>query len=403
MQFSNRFAAIFALTGVFLSGCQEPPPAMTGPLPEVTAAQPLVKQIIDWDDYVGQFEPVERVDLRPRVSGYIVAVHFEDGQLVEQGQLMFTIDARPFEAALDEARSRAAGAEARLGNARTELERARGLVDIQAVSAEEFEAQEAAVRTAEAELEAARAAMRAHELNVGFTRIAAPISGRASYRRIDAGNAVKADETVLTTIVSVDPIHFVFQGSEALYLKYRREGGNSRNGDTTVRIRLQDEEVYGRTGRLDFMDNSIDPGTGTIRGRALVDNPDGFLTPGMFGHMQLQASDAYSGLLLPDTAIATRGAERIVYVVDADGLVSAKVVELGPLNGGLRIIRAGLTAADRVIVDGQQRARPGQSVQVLAGRIEPAVEDTGSAGVVAAEQTAARTPLAGAEAPAAVR
>src|SRR5690606_20057571 len=150
-----------------------------------------------------QFESVERVDLRPRVSGYIVAVHFEDGQLVEQGDLMFTIDPRPFEAALDEARSRAVGAEARLENARTELERARGLVEIQAVSAEEFEAMEATVRTAEAELEAARAATRAHELNVDFTRITAPIGGRASYRRVDTGNAVKADETVLTTIVSV--------------------------------------------------------------------------------------------------------------------------------------------------------------------------------------------------------
>lgn len=406
MHFSNRFAAIFALTGVFvfLYGCEETQPVSTAPqLPEVTVAEPLVKQVTDWDDYVGQFEPIERVDLRPRVSGYIVSVHFEDGQLVEQGDLMFTIDPRPFEAALDEARSRAVGAEARLENARTELERARGLVEIQAVSAEEFEAMEATVRTAEAELEAARAATRAHDLNVDFTRITAPIGGRASYRRVDTGNAVKADETVLTTIVSVDPIHFVFQGSEALYLKYRREGADSRDGDTVVRIRLQDEPVFGRTGRLDFMDNSIDPGTGTIRGRALVDNPDGFLTPGMFGHMQLQASGEYAGLLLPDTAIATRGAERIVYVVDDDGLVSAKEVVLGPLDDGLRIIRAGLTASDRVIVDGQQRARPGQSVQANAGRIEAPLEERGTTGTVAADQARAEGPLADAEVPAVSR
>jgi RND family efflux transporter MFP subunit len=376
-----------------VAACGETVPARTAPLPEVTVAQPLVKTIVDWDSYVGRFEPVQRVDLRPRVSGHLVGIHFEDGELVEAGDLLFAIDPRPFEAALDEAKGRAAAASARVENVRTELERARGLVDIQAVSKEEFEALEAALRSAEAELEAVGAAVRGHQLNVDFTRVAAPIGGRVSYRRVDVGNAVKADETVLTTIVSVDPIHFVFQGAEALYLKYKRQGGNAGGGDAPVRIRLQDEPTHRWNGRLDFVDNAIDAGSGTIRGRAVVANPDGFLTPGMFGHMQLQASDEYSGLLLPDTSIATRGAQRIVYVVDADGLVSAKEVHLGPLNGGLRVIRAGLTAEDRVVVDGQQRARPGQSVQALASRIE-SPDGKGSEPVVAGEvpATSARMP-----------
>ena len=361
-----RFLPALAAAGM-LSGCDEPPPAQAVVLPQVTAAEPIVRTIVDWDEFVGRFEPVEHVEVRPRVSGYIVEAHFEEGQLVDQGQLLFTIDPRPFEARRDEARGRAAAASARLENARTELERARGLVDIGAVSKEELEALEAAVRTAEAEVTAARAAVRAAELDVEFTKVVAPISGRVSYRRVDPGNAVKADDTVLTTIVSVDPIHFVFQGSEALYLKYKRA---EIEGRRVARIRLQDERDYRWVGELDFLDNSIDTGSGTIRGRATVPNPDGFLTPGMFGHMLLQGSPEYSGVLLPDSAIATRGADRIVYVVDEDGVVSARTVELGGLYEGLRVIRSGLSGSDRVVVDGQQRVRPGQNVAVTLARLQ---------------------------------
>lgn len=355
-----------------LSGCgtSAPPPAAA--LPAVTVAQPLARATIDWDDYVGQFEAVERVDVRPRVSGYLRDIHFTDGALVKQGDLLFSIDARPFEAALDESRGREVAAQAQLQNARTELERARSLLEIRAVSREEFEALEAAVRTAEAALAAARAAARASELNVEFTRVLAPINGRVSYRRADRGNAVVADDTVLTTIVSVNPMYFVFQGSEALYLKYKRNGNH---GTRPVRIRLQDEPVHRWEGRLDFMDNAIDASTGTIRGRAVVANPDGFLTPGMFGHMQLQASEQYTGLLLPDSAVATRGADRVVYVVNAGGVVEAKTIELGPLDGGLRVIRSGIGAGDRVVIDGQQRARPGQRVDARVAAIEAGAAD----------------------------
>lgn len=377
-------AALLAAT--VLSGCGETPPAAAGgaaPLPQVTVAEPLVRTITDWDGYIGQFEAVERVDVRPRVSGYLVDVHFDEGQLVEQGQLLFTIDARPFEAALDEARGRQAAASARLENARTELERARGLVDIRAVSREEVEALEAAVRTAEAELAATGASVRAAELNLEFTRVVAPVSGRASYRRVDRGNAVNADDTVLTTVVSVDPMHFVFQGAESLYIKYKR--AQLAEQQRVARIRLQDERDYLWVGELDFMDNSIDRASGTIRGRAVVPNPDGFLTPGMFGHMRLQASPEYTGVLLPDTAIATRGADRIVYVVDDAGRVSSRTIELGALNEGLRVVSSGLAAGDRVVVDGLQRVRPGQSVDAVLARLEAPGPDGSPVAIVPVE------------------
>ena len=370
MRFPTMFAALLlAATSLVLSSCEDTQQAAAPAPPEVTVANPVVRPVIDWDGYVGQFEAVERVELRPRVTGYLVEVLFEEGEMVEEGDVMFRIDPRPFQAALDAARSREAAAEARLNNAATELERATGLRDIQAVSSEEFEELQAVQRSAAAELEAARAERRAAELDVEFTRIKAPISGRASYRRLDVGNAVRADETLLTTIVSVDPIHFSFQGSEALYLKYRRqqEGGL---GETPVRIRLQDEAQPRWTGYLDFMDNALNPNAGTIMGRAVVDNPDGFLTPGMFGHMLLQASDEYMGVLLPDTAIGTRGAQRIVYVVDEEGVVSTKAVELGQMDGDLRVIRSGLEAEDVVVINGLQRAFPGRVVQPVRGQIE---------------------------------
>ena len=364
-----HLAALSLLCALALAACGKPkPPAQ--PVPQVTVAHPLAEQVVDWDDYVGQFQAVQTVEVRPRVSGYLVGIGFRDGQLVRRGQTLFTIDARPAQAALDQAKAQAVRADATLANARTELARVKTLAPIQAVSREEVETKEAAERTAAADVTAARAAVQAAGLNVGFTRVLAPVAGRVSYRRVDVGNAVVADNTVLTTVVSVDPIHFVFQGSEALYLKFQREGGaRTEASGTPVRIRLQDEPDYRWNGRLDFMDNAIEAGTGSIRGRALLRNPNGFLTPGMFGHMQLQNAHPYRGLLVPDTAIATQGAKRIVYVVAADGKVLIRAVELGPLSGGLRVIRTGLSPADLVIVDGQQRAQPGQKVEAKQTRI----------------------------------
>ena len=357
-----RYAVLPLAAAFLLTACDRTAPPPAAGVPEVSVAPPLTRVVTDFDSYIGRFEAVERVEVRPRVTGYLREIHFADGDLIAEGDLLFTIDARQFEAERDAARGRVAAAEAVLANARAEFTRAEPLVAIGAVSREEVESLDAAVRTAEAALAEARASLRTRELDVEFTRVVAPIAGRVSYRRADRGNAVVADTTLLTTIVSVDPIYFVFQGSEALYLKYRRE---EQRGERAAHIRLQDEFEPRWQGRLDFLDNAIDTETGTIRGRVLVDNADAFLTPGMFGHMQLQAADEYTGLLLPDSAIETRGADRIVFVVGPDNVVDTRFVELGQLDDGLRVIRAGLEADDRVIIDGLQRARPGQSVQIV--------------------------------------
>lgn len=365
---------IFAAAAVFillLSACsgggdqqQAPPP------PAVTVATPLAWDVVDWDEYVGRFEAVQSVEIKPRMSGYVQAVHFRDGQFVRQGQLLYTIDPRPTQALLGQARGQLARAVATLANARTELARSRALGAQQAVSVEEIEQRQAAVRAGEADVRAARAAVTARELDVGFTRVSAPISGQVSERRIDAGNAVTADQTVLTTIVSLDPIHFAFDGSEALLLRYQRQQGGARAG-AAARIRLQDEADYVHPGRLDFVDSSLNPGAGTIRARVVAPNPDGFLKPGMFGRLRLAGSTPYRALLVPDTAIATDAARRIVYVVGADNKAVARPVELGPLIGGLRVIRSGIGPRDRVIINGIQRAMPGQPVQPRNGRIQP--------------------------------
>jgi RND family efflux transporter MFP subunit len=363
-------AGIVALS-IALSGCsggsesEAPPPA-----PEVTVATPLVRDVLDWDDYVGRFESIEAVEVKPRVSGYLVGIHFRDGQYVRQGQLLFTIDARPAQAQLDQARAQLARAEAQLVNARTELARSRALAAQRAASVEELEQRQAALRSAEADVAAGRANVRARQLDVGFTRVVAPISGQVSERRIDRGNAVTADQTVLTTVVSTDPLHFAFDGSEALLLRYQRQSGGVQLG-APVRVRLQDEAQYVHAGRLDFVDNSLNAGSGTIQARAVVPNPDGFLKPGMMGRLRLAASPAYRALLVPDTAIVTDAARRVVYVVDKQGTVGMRPVQLGPMDGNLRVIRSGLTPQDQVVIGGIQRAMPGQKVKPRKGRIPP--------------------------------
>lgn len=361
---------LFALlSAALLAGCSGGPPEAP-PAPAVTVAAPLVRDVRDWDDYVGRFEAVQSVDVRPRVTGYLQRVHFTDGQFVRAGQPLFTIDARPSEAALAQARAQLARAEALLANARTELARSQTLAASRAASQEEVEQRQAAVRAGVAEVNAARANVRAQQLDVGFTTVRAPIAGRISERLVDVGNSVTADQTVLTRIVSVNPIHFAFEGSEALLLKYQRQ--NSSGTGSPVRVKLQDETTYAHAGRIDFIDPTIDPGSGTVRGRAVLPNADGFLKPGMVGRLQLAGSQAYKALLVPDLAIVTDASRRLVYTVDGEGTVAAKAVELGPLIGELRVIRSGLTAKDRVIIGGVQRARPGQKVQPKNGKIEAA-------------------------------
>lgn len=358
-------ALLPALLSACSGGAQEQP---APPVMPVTVATPLQQEVVDWDDYVGRFEAVESVEVKPRATGFLQAVHFRDGDYVRQGQLLFTIDARPAQAQLDQTRAQLARAQAALANARTELARSRTLAASQAASQEEVESRQSAVRTAQADIAAANAAIRAQQLNVGFTRVVAPISGRISERRVDAGNSVTADQTVLTTIVSTNQLHFAFEGSEAALLKYQRQGTGAVAG-TAVRVRLQDEGDFVHAGTLDFVDTSVTTGSGTVRARAIMPNPDGFLRPGMVGHLRLSATRPYQALLVPDEAIVTDAARRVVYVVDPEGTVQAKPVELGPLNGRLRVVRNGLGPQDRVIISGVQRARPGQKVDPKPGQI----------------------------------
>ncbi|MFB0612536.1 efflux RND transporter periplasmic adaptor subunit [Aurantiacibacter poecillastricola] len=380
---SRLLSPIAALILAACSGGADDAPAPQAP--SVTVAQPLVQQVRDWDDYVGRFEAVESVEVRPRVTGYLQQVHLNDGQYVRAGEPLFTIDPRPARAAFQQARAQLARAEALLANARTELARSETLAASQAASQEEVEQRRAAVRAGVAEVAAARANVEAQQLQVNFTTVRAPISGRVSERLVDAGNSVIADQTVLARIVSVSPIHFSFEGSEALLLKYQRQ--DIAGTGAPVRVKLQDEASYVHPGRIDYIDPAIDPGSGTVSGRAVLPNPDGFLKPGMVGRMQLAGSDAYEAVLVPDTAIVTDAARRLVFVLDDENTVLARAVELGPLVGELRVIRSGLAADERVIIGGVQRAQPGQKVQPQEGSIEQSSAD-------AEPEATARTPRA---------
>jgi len=391
MRLSRRFWAVLIATGA-LGACGKgaPPPP---PAPLVVVAEPLQRQVEDWDDFVGQFESPASVDVRPRVSGYVTAVGFKDGQEVRKGQLLFQIDARPYQAAYDQAKAGVAHAQAELADAKVELQRSQALLAARATSQQDVDTRQAAERTGEADVEAAEAAERTAALNLSFTHVTAPIDGRASDSKAMPGNLVTQDTTVLTSIVSLDPIRFRFTGPEAQFLKYKRENLIGDGAQPPVQIKLQDEADYHWPGKLAFVDNAFDASSGVISAYALVDNPAGFLTPGMFGHMRLQGSRAYTGLLVPDQSIVTDQSREVVYVVGADNKVAARAVELGPVVDGLRVIRSGVSLTDRVIIDGVQNAHPGKPVTVHVGQITPSAETaTAPAAPPASSATFAVTP-----------
>ena len=357
----------------------EPTVAAAPPLPMVTVARPLPRLITEWDDYVGRFEARRMVEIRPRVSGQIVGVHFTEGAVVRQGQLLFTVDPRPFAAALAEARAGVAMASSELALAQTNLARARRLRDDEAVSQSSLDQLAAQVRAASAALAAAQSRARARALDLEFTRIRAPISGRISDIRVHAGNLVSAaaDATLLTTINSLDPIDFTFDVPESLHLKTARHR-QAGKGPQTVEIRLQDEAAYTWRGTVDFIDNGINRNAGTIRARATIRNPDYFLTPGMFGNMRLAEAGTVEALLVPDEAIRTDQARKVVLVVGKGGVVSERPVETGPLVGGLRAVRSGLSPGDRIIVQGLQLAAPGARVGTRTAHIVASEKPFGS-------------------------
>ena len=369
---------LFAAIVVVLAACGSQAEQAAPPPPAVTVSQPLVGEVVDWDEFPGRFEAPQTVEVRARVGGYIQAVHFQDGDYVRRGQLLFTLDPRQAQAAVASAQAQVGQAEAQANLARTEFERAQILFEQGFLSQAAVDLRQANLQTAEAALAAARSARREAGLGLEFTRVTAPISGRISDRRADAGNLVAGGSSaadVLTTIVSTSPIHFTFDASESILLRYQR---SARNGRAPLRVRLQDEGEFTHTGYLDFTDNSVDAASGVVRLRGVIQNANGFLRPGMYGQVQLAGVAPYQAMLVPDSAIVTDQARRIVYVVNADGTTAARPVEMGPLVDGLRVIRAGLEAGDRVVIEGVQRImQPGQPVTATAGRIQRQASEGG--------------------------
>lgn len=392
----RRLISLPLLATAVLAACSPsaPPPP---PKPHVSAARPLKRQVVDWDDYVGRFEAVQDVEIRPRISGTVESVNFREGVEVAKGQVLFTIDPRPYRAAAEQARADLAKAQALVTNARTELARAQKLVDAQAVSREEFETKEANLRSAVAAAGAARANLEAKSLDLAFTTVRSPISGRVSDKRVSIGTYVAAGQTVLTRVVTVNPIRFAFEGAETFYLKYVRqaqagERESSRYAPNPVDIKLADETSYRWHGLMKFVDNAIDRNSGTIRAFAEVSNPNGFLVPGMFGRARLLGSGTYSALLVPDEAIVTDQTRRFVYVVDKDGKSLQRNVETGPLVEGLRVIKTGLAPTEKVILDGLARLQPGMPVDAKLITLKPrAAADSPASNAIAAPAAAEAT------------
>jgi RND family efflux transporter MFP subunit len=351
-------------------------------MPTVTVSAPLHREVVEYDEYTGQFAAVEYVELRARVSGYLQSHHFEEGQIVNEGDLLFVIDPRPFEAALASARGQLKQAEARVDLANRQLARAGKLRERDFVAASAYDERLQEQRVSVAAVEIAKAAVRTAELDVEFSRILAPVSGRISRREVSDGNLVSGGSgngnTLLTTIVSPDPIYFAFDMSEADFTAYQRavQAGKLQSTRDAVPVfaRLRDEPEWPREGRLDFVDNQVNRSAGTIGVRAVFPNPDGFLTPGQFGRIRLPGSEPYKALLVPDSAILTDQSQKIVMTVGPDGTVTPKVVRPGAMYDGLRIIRAGLAPDDKVIINGLVRARAGGKVTPQVGEINGAGE-----------------------------
>ncbi|TAJ30219.1 efflux RND transporter periplasmic adaptor subunit [Bosea sp. (in: a-proteobacteria)] len=350
------------------------------PAPPVQVANPLAKRVANWDEYTGRFEASEQVEVRARVSGFIDSVHFRDGALVKKGDLLFTIDQRPYKLAVDVARADVARAKAQVELSQNEVERAEGLTQNRTITARDVDQRRANLNSAIGTQQGAEANLKNAELNLEWTEVRAPISGRISNRRVDPGNLISGGQsgaTLLTTIVAVDPIYFTFDVSEADYLRYARMAnlreGASKDTGTQVEVKLADEAKWDRRGRVNFLDNALNARSATIRGRAVFENKDQFLTPGVFGRLRFYAGES-DALLVPDTAISSDQANKVVLTVGPENKVVPKTIVLGPLSEGLRIVRSGLTTEDKVIVGGgaNPMVRPGVAVTPHPGQIKVA-------------------------------
>jgi RND family efflux transporter MFP subunit len=376
MQGHPKFRAALLVLGLLtlgLTACGEKAaqaPAASPP-PAVSVASPLEKEVVEWDEYTGRFDAMDTVEVRARISGFLNEVKFTDGAIVKKGDLLFVIDPRPFQRVLDRDRAALQGAKVQLEFAERDLERAKPLMANSTISQQVFDQRTQAVRAAEANVLSAEANVRAAELDVEFTQITSPVTGRISRKLVSEGNYLTGGSgsgTLLTTIVSIDPIYFYFDVSETEFLKYQRFGSvmmqpSAHVSEVPIELALQGDEGFPYKGRMSFIDNRIDQNTGSLRVRAVFDNPRQLFQPGLFARVRLAGSGQYKAILLPDMAVAADQSNRFVFVVADDGSVATKPVELGPMIDGLRVIRKGVSPGDTVIVNGLQRARSGIKVK----------------------------------------
>src|SRR5436190_6917561 len=354
-----------------LAGCGESQKQATASPPKVTVAHPIKRTIVDQDEYVGRFVPVDVVEVRARVSGYLDRIHFSDGQIVKQGDLLFTVDKRPFQNTLDQARANLETAKSNVVFTQSDLALGQQLLRDRTIREQIFEQRSQSFRNAQSAVAASEAMVRQAELDLEFTELRAPVTGRIGDRRVTTGNLVTGgtggSTTLLATIVSIDPIRFEFTFDEASLLRYERlarEGTTdvTGRGNAAVKLKLIDEPEFSHYGRMDFVDNVIDRSTGTIRGRAQFSNSDEIFTPGMFARVQVPASAPYEALMVPDAAIGTEQVRKFVYLIDQDNVARLRYVTLGQLVDDLRVIKQGLSAGDRVVVNGLMRVRQGVKV-----------------------------------------
>ena len=361
-------AVIAVATGCARTSAQQ----AAAPPPQVTVASVIERDVTEWDEFTGRLQAVDSVDVRPRVSGLISAVRFDEGAMVHRGDLLFQIDPRPFQAEVDRLRAEVARAKATARRADSELQRAERLRTENAISREEHDRRAAFAQESAAQTAAVEAALRSAELNLEFTQVTSPIDGRVGRAIVTAGNLVSSgpgEATLLTTVVSLDPIYAYFDADEQIFLKYSggaagAKGGRlrSRSSQLPIRMALSSDEGFPRVGHLDFLDNQLDGTRGTIRGRAVFRDSNGQLTPGLFVRLRLAGTAAYRGLLIQDRAVGTDLNRTFVYVVGPKNDVQYRAVTLGPIVDGLRVVRSGLEAGESVIVNGLQRVRPGAQV-----------------------------------------
>ncbi|MFF8800182.1 MULTISPECIES: efflux RND transporter periplasmic adaptor subunit [unclassified Methylobacterium] len=364
--------AVVVLLGAGAAQAQMP----GAPPPAVTVAKPVVREIVEQDQYTGRFDPIEFVEVRARVTGYLDKIMFQDGADVKKGEVLFIIDRRPYKAALEQAQAALVSAKARLSFTQTDLERAQVLSRGGNISEQVTDQRRQASQTAQADVDSAEAALRNAQLNYDFTEVKSPINGRISQRLVTEGNIVSTDQTILTRIVSLDPVYFGFNVDERSFLKYQDTlgigmGQMQRGKGAPVLIALSGEEKPTRKGTLDFVDNRVDNQTGTMLLRATVENPDRFIKPGLFGIVSMPATKPFKGIMIPDEAVSANQDKRIVYVLGEGDKVAAKTVKLGPIVDGYRVVRDGVKADDLVVVNGVAKIRPGAQVKPETVELPP--------------------------------